>query len=294
MKIYEGWTGIMTNLLIAISNIVENPITDLVSHYSGSNRANNMGDALEVYIKDVFCNSLSKTNQEKDTLYSQNFSYLGNTNNPPDIIIKESDAIEVKKIESLSSAIALNSSYPKNKLHHDDSRITNECKSCESTPWEKKDIIYAVGVAPKGTDKLKALWFVYGDCYAANRATYTRIADKITNGIQEITDVEFIETNELAKVKKVDPLGITDLRVRGMWHIANPIKVFEDHVSGIREKEFTVNAIILEKKYNSFPVKDRNRIEKIKIKGFSIKDIQIKSPNNPANLLRAKLISYEK
>ncbi len=33
----------MTNLLKAITNIVENPITDLISFYKGSNRANSMG-----------------------------------------------------------------------------------------------------------------------------------------------------------------------------------------------------------------------------------------------------------
>ena len=48
-----------TNLLIALANIIENPITDLVSHYKGSNRANNMGDALETYIKDIFCYSIN-------------------------------------------------------------------------------------------------------------------------------------------------------------------------------------------------------------------------------------------
>jgi hypothetical protein len=75
---------------------------------------------------------------------------------------------------------------------------------------------------------------VYGDCYAAKRDIYQRIADKISNGISEISDVELVDTNELAKVKKVDPLGITDLRVRGMWHIENPIKVFQDvaHING--------------------------------------------------------------
>ena len=90
----------MTNTLKALANIIEKPITDLLSYYEGSNRANNMGDALETYIKDVFCNSLEKGNQEKDRLYRQNFSYLGNSNNPPDIIIKNGDAIEVKKIEN--------------------------------------------------------------------------------------------------------------------------------------------------------------------------------------------------
>jgi len=33
--------------------------------------------------------------------------------------------IEVKKIQSKGTAIALNSSYPPNKLHSDDSKITD-------------------------------------------------------------------------------------------------------------------------------------------------------------------------
>jgi len=45
----------MTNLLVALSNLVKNPLTDVVSHYRSSNRANSMGDALEFYVKDLFC-----------------------------------------------------------------------------------------------------------------------------------------------------------------------------------------------------------------------------------------------
>jgi hypothetical protein len=110
-----------TNILIALCNLIENPITDLVSHYQGSNRANNLGDALETYIKDLFCGAV---NQTDDSVYGIFFSYLGNQNNPPDVIIKNGDAVEIKKIESLTSAIALNSPYPKDKLYADDSRIT--------------------------------------------------------------------------------------------------------------------------------------------------------------------------
>jgi len=47
-----------TNILITIANLVKNPITNLFSHYRSSNRINNIGDALEFYIKDLFCNSL--------------------------------------------------------------------------------------------------------------------------------------------------------------------------------------------------------------------------------------------
>lgn len=195
----------MTNLLIALKNLVQNPITDLVEHYQGTNRANNMGDALETYVKDAFCNSFNLINQEKDQLYHQNFSYLGNQNNPPDIILKGGDAIEVKKIESETSALALNSSYPKNKLYYNDTRITQECKNCENPDtWESKDIIYTVGVAKNAT--LKILGFVYGDLYCANREIYQRIADQISVGVQQIPDLEFTETNELGKIKKVDPL----------------------------------------------------------------------------------------
>ncbi len=284
----------MTNLLQAIINIVKNPQTELIQLYVGSNGANNMGDALEAYIKDVFCNSLSADNKQKDGIYSQYFSYLGNTNNPPDIIIKNGDAIEVKKIESFTSAIALNSSYPKNKLYSDDSRITEACRNCETVPWQQKDIIYSIGVSPKGTNTLKALWFVYGDCYAADRHIYTRIADKITNGIAQIQDVELATTNELAGVKKVDPLGITNLRVRGMWHIQNPIQVFNNVTTIDKNSALTINAIILTEKYNSFPESDRNKLESLQDKQLTIQNITIQSPNNPAHLLDAKLISYVK
>jgi len=278
-----------TNLLIALTNIVENPIVDLVSHYKGSNRANSICDALENYVKDVFCHSVNSTD---DITHSQYFSYLGNQNNPPDAIIQNGDAIEVKKIESLHSAIALNSSYPKDKLYRKDSRITESCRNCEDSDWIEKDIIYAIGISPKNTKKLKALWFIYGNCYAANSEIYQRVADKISQGIQEIPDVEFIETNELAKVKKVDLLGITDLRVRGMWHIENPIKVFKNVATVETRHDLTVHAIISTEKYATFPQEDKIKLESLQNDFFKITDIQIKSPNNPAKLLNAKLLTY--
>ena len=54
-----------TNLLIAIVNLIKNPITNLVSNYRSVNRANSMGDALEFYVKDLFCNSLNENDIEK-------------------------------------------------------------------------------------------------------------------------------------------------------------------------------------------------------------------------------------
>jgi len=225
-----------TNLLIALKNIVDKPVTNLVSHYSSSNRMNNMGEALELYVKDIFCNSLEiETLAEKNEIFSKYFSYIGNQNNPPDLMIKGGDAIEVKKIESLNSGIALNSSYPKNKLYSDSAMITKACRECEE--WTEKDLLYVVGVTKN--DILKSLWFVYGDCYAASSDCYERIRTKISSGLRELADVEFSETNELGRVNRVDPLGITYLRIRGMWHIENPNKVF-DYVAETNTTDFVV------------------------------------------------------
>jgi hypothetical protein len=104
------------NTLVAIKNIVTMPIGELQSFYKSRNRANNMGEALENYIKDVFAGTLHETNEQNRLIRLEEvFSYSGNQNNPPDMIVRNSDAIEVKKIESVGVALALNSSYPKAK-----------------------------------------------------------------------------------------------------------------------------------------------------------------------------------
>lgn len=281
----------MTNILRALKNITENPITDISARYqaNGRNRANNMGEALEAYVKDLFCNTFDIQNEtEKNRIYSEMFSYIGNQNNPPDLMIANGDAIEVKKIESIGSQIALNSSYPKDKLYSDSPMITQDCRECEN--WREKDIIYIVGAMQQ--DKLKALWFVYGDCYAASKDIYERIKSKISEGVNSLLDVEFSETKELGRVNKIDPLGITYLRIRGMWGIDNPVHVF-DYITKIeKDSELTVNAVMLTEKYNSFPESDRQAIENVTSDNFTISDIEIKSPNNPAKLLNAKLIKF--
>jgi len=278
-----------TNLLIAIKNIVESPLSNIVYHNNSSNRANLAGDSLEHYIKDVFCNSLqTETTAEKNKIFSQNFSYIGNQNNPPDLIIRNGDVIEIKKIENLNSAIALNSSYPKAKLHADSPMITKSCRECED--WREKDILYIIGVVAK-ENILKSLWFVYGDCYAAEKEIYEKIKNTISEGLEELPNLELAQTNELGRVNKVDPLGITCLRIRGMWHIENPNRVF-DYLTKNSEDEFSLNAVLLRSKYDSFPAEDRKALENLKNTNFSISNINIKSPNNPANLLDAVLISF--
>ncbi len=279
------------NIINAIFNIVTDFSRELTRDLHGLNRANQMGGALEEWVKDIFANTIHVDDeQERLIRLSWVFSYLGNQNNPPDIILRNGDAIEVKKVTNKDATLALNSSYPKNKLFAHSPLITQSCRQCEEN-WVQKDILYIVGVVPKN-QTLHSLFMVYGEDYCASPNTYERIRQAISTGIQTIPDIEFTSTNELAKVKKVDPLGITDLRVRGMWSIASPFKVFDYIYKRDLTKSFNFACIINQEKYQSF--NNTILIENLigRIDGFNIQDVYIKNPNNPAQLKSAKLIHF--
>lgn len=206
----------MTNILEAIVNITNDNLVAIKNHYSGRNRANNVGEALEMYIKDAFANTIQEQDDQlKNSKFNQVFSWLGNQNHPPDIMIRGGDAIEVKKTQSANSDLALNSSFPKSNILSSSNMITQECRTCEN--WSEKDLIYCVGHT--SDHSINTLWMVYGNIYAAKQETYQIIKQKITDGINQIPNVELAETNELGRVNRVDPLGITNLRIRGMWQI---------------------------------------------------------------------------
>jgi hypothetical protein len=132
---------------------------------------------------------------------------------------------------------------------------------------------------------------VYGNIYAAKHETYQIIKQKITDGINEIPNVELAETNELGRVNRVDPLGITNLRIRGMWQIQNPRRVFNYlHTTG---ENFELVAVIPTNKYNSFPTDSKNKIETFQNPNLSSANVQVKDPNNPVNLIDAKLIIFK-
>jgi hypothetical protein len=103
-----------------------------------------------------------------------------------------------------------------------------------------------------------------------------------------------LETVEIGKVKRVDPLGITELRIRGMWQIQNPLIVYEDSCEIEDEEKFHLFALMRKDKYDLFSERDRKKLESISNTNFAINDIKIKSPNNPAKLLDAKLIKFSK
>lgn len=244
------------NIINAIIHLVNNPITELVQHYQNRNRANSAGDALEEYIKDLFANSFSLPENDRIKRHSEVFSYLGNNSNPPDAMLKNGDAIEVKKIENPHSALALNSSYPKAKLFANSPMISRSCREAEE--WTEKDLIYVVGVVDE--NKLNHLAMVYGEDYCASEECYLR---------------------------PVDPLGITKIKYATL-EVKNPFQVFNDIYEENHSNEFNFMAIINDEKWekldNRYLLTENNQIK--------IQNIQIKSPNNPLKLKSAKLITY--
>ena len=282
----------MSNIIDAIINIISNPVIKITDYSKSHNRANNMGEALEEYVKDVFANTVGENDQAiRNRALQSVFSYSGNQNNPPDMMLRNGDAIEVKKIENKNSQLALNSSYPKCKLYKNSSMISEGCR--KATDWgteSEREIVFVVGVCKENV--LSSLTMVYGIDYAASAEVYEKIARIIKDGISSIPDVELAETNELGRVNKVDPLGITYLRVRGMWGIENPTKVFNYIYSPVQDKQFNFMALINTEKYNSFV----NHIELDNlvglVAGLEITDVEIRNPDNPVELKPAKMITF--
>ena len=225
-----------------------------------------------------------------DKYYPQNsneyFSYEGSKNNPPDLILKDGDAFEIKKIVSASASdIQLNSSFPKNKLKFDDPKLTAECRNCELKPWKEKDIFYVIGVV---SDKIKSIFFVQGECLACSHDYYENIfnevKDHIANGKFTIE-----KTKELGRIKNIDPLNFTNLRIRAMVSLKNPYRIFE--FCKIDEyKNLSVFCIMTFQKYFSFKENITDLLaQKVDIK---IEDKKICSPADKSVLLDCKYIQF--
>lgn len=280
----------MSNIIDAIINLVNNPVTGVESTKLANNRTNMAGDALEEFVKDLFANTFGMPENERMRVWNKVFSYLGNSNNPPDSMLKGGDTIEVKKVTTDNGSIPLNSSHPKQKLKSISPLINNACRTAEN--WIEKDMIYAVGVVKN--KNLKRFCMIYGLDYCAEEKCYLDLKQKIKDGVMSISSIDFAESKEIGHVNKVDPLGITYLRVRGMWGIDSPWKVFNYIYQKPANADFDFMCLINEDKWATFDNTSKLvELEKL-VTNLSIKYVQIKNPDNPAQLKNAKLITFIK
>jgi hypothetical protein len=177
-------------------------------------------------------------------------------------------------------------------LYRNDGRITDACQKCDGGNWTTKDLFYAVGCTQNG--KLRYIFFIQGTCYAAEKSIYDRIEKRIKSGVEDCIRLNGIEggseTVELGRINRVDPLGITNLRIRGMWMIQNPLHVFDYIYHYNRSQDFSLVALMKEEKFDSYPQEDKRAIAE-NDRGIKSKLVRVKNPNNPAELIDAQLIT---
>jgi hypothetical protein len=281
----------MSNILKAIQVIVGHYASGLSDNADSSNRMNAMGEGLEQFIKDAFANSFNLTKAEKIQSYASTFSYLGSQNHIPDMMLKGSDAIEVKKNENRTSSLVLNSSYPKAYLNKDYPKLKQECRDCET--WTVKDLLYVIGTVTKKTKNLNQLWMLYGNCFAAGASFYESLLTDVSQSISTNLNDLVSETEEISRLNAVDPLKITNLRVRGMWETSNPSAVF-DYLKDVdlSFSGFQLYCLMKREKYLSMSEVDRTSVEEMKDDNFTISDVKIQNPNNPADLIDAVFIVF--
>ena len=282
-----------TNLLKSLVNISKSNHLDLTNvkyDSEDANRIQQVGAGLEVFVRDSFCGIPGAIANHKKN-YEKFFSWLGSKNNPPDAMLRSSDAIEIKKHENLKYPnLALNSSPPRAILRHNDSKIKTKCKKAEMTPWVK-DYLYALGGIQH--NNVKEIIFCYGDCFVANDEVFQKPLNVISDSLKKLEGkgIEFQDTNEIGKVKKIDSLGYSELRIRGMWGLSSPGKIFKNQIEKNGNEELLIVGIMKKEKFEKFPEEDRKNL---KNNSFNVKHFQASDPNDSEKQIDLVLVKYSR
>lgn len=266
------------NVLHAILNLSNSYFQNDIENKKSNNRINDVGNGLENYIQNLFLGNLEPTEENIKNI----FSFTGMKNHPPDLILRGGDSFEIKKRESLKGQLALNSSYPRNKLFASDKKIAKKCIECEE--WHEKDLFYVVG--HERNKKLQTMFFVQGTILAAPKEYYEKYLTSIKDVLRPLGSSD---TNEIGRFNNVDPLKRTNLRVRGMFGMASPFELFNFYQSG-NEKRIAINILLEKEKFFSFPKKDRDRIHDMK--NITFLEKELKSPETKNQNLKCVFLSY--
>lgn len=278
------------SVLKGICHIVNSGNFSLEDKVTGVNRLNQSGEMFELYVQNALSGCLlTKDDGERTRQFLHAFSYKGNNTHPPDLMLRDGAAFEVKKTETKTpNEIALNSSSPKDYLHRTESRINEGCRNAEA--WTKKDFVYVLGHCTKGI--VRDIYFCYGDCLAANQESYLKVHDSVVKCFDG-SGLTFGKTKELGRLNGVDILRRTSLRIRGMWIIQSPQRAFPSLKKPSDKATFCLRALVLTSTYDSMREYCMTDLNEAMKKGLQVIQTQIYSPNNAAKMLDATYIFYE-
>ena len=252
-----------TNVLIALNNIFKRNSTRLTPIFRSNGTVNAAGDSLEYFVKDMFCTGASQYqyDYEKEKVYHNYLSWTGDSSHFPDFIVKGGVGVEPKKQNSATANLSLNSSYPKDYIEPNTQNVpTLKTPGFLETGWHKKPIIYVAGHlnTKKGLDenKLHSIWMVYGNTMVAHNDKYLFLINEIREAIKASTNAQLVASKELARAKGIDYLKYTNLRVRGMYELEHPAKIFSKYIQKLS---------LPKEKSHVFVVMLKSEYEKIKI-----------------------------
>jgi hypothetical protein len=281
------------NILTAIKNISDFKTNNMREYFKdyATAQIKTVRQEMEYYVKDAISGSFKSVKDKKPTdRYNGVFSYVGSKNKPPDMIIQGGDAVVIKTIMTYKGSLTINNYPPKDRLKWNDPWILKNCRELDGGQWNSKDIFYVIGWTEKR--RMKYLNFIHGCCFIPEEEVYNKKIHGLKKNIYNYLESEGLEASStigLGKVNNMDPLGITNLRIKGVWSIMNPLKIFSDTFSYDKNKDFTLIALMLKNKFDSFPKKDIDAI--VNDKQIEIKDVKIGNPNNPRKKIDAKLIT---
>jgi hypothetical protein len=281
------------NILTAIKNISDFKTNNMREYFKdyATAQIKTVRQEMEYYVKDAISGSFKSVKDKKPTdRYNGVFSYVGSKNKPPDMIIQGGDAVVIKTIMTYKGSLTINNYPPKDRLKWNDPWILKNCRELDGGQWNSKDIFYVIGWTEKR--RMKYLNFIQGCCFIPEEEVYNKKIHGLKKNIYNYLESEGLEASStigLGKVNNMDPLGITNLRIKGVWSIMNPLKIFSDTFSYDKNKDFTLIALMLKNKFDSFPKKDIDAI--VNDKQIEIKDVKIGNPNNPRKKIDAKLIT---
>ena len=291
----------MSDVLLGLAHLIKHSNFQLPSLKGvGGTDSTPLGKPFEVYCKDWLSLLLPGNVNQRLNFYDQAFSYQGADNNPPDVMYRggnAGDAFEFKKTESATAALPLNSSYPKDCLTNTSPGLLSVCINCE--PWTKRTFYYVIGRVKKGDQRVSSLWVVDGRLMASKHSDYI----KVFTGLQVVVDafitsqkLHKIDSVELGRIRTIDPLDKTVLRVRSMWELESPQKTFAK-VEGVKpdKKKAVLHALILDSSWENYSAQSKTAITSlVGREGFALTNVtNIPDPSNPQKILSAKLIRYE-
>lgn len=292
----------MSNVLLGLAHLVKHTNFSLPAAsddaYSGTVPK---GSRFETYCKDWL--SLLRPGNVTDRFkqYEKAFCYQGAANNPPDAMFRggnEGDAFEFKKTESQSSSVVLNSSFPKDVLKVSGRGLLDQCRNCEK--WTQRVFYYVIGHIKKNTDLITSIWVIDGRLLCAPDTLYESLFSSLRGSVETFVasnSLKSIESVELGRLRKIDHLDKTVLRVRSMWELESPVKTFSN-VSEIKipKGRSVLHALILDDQWDRHSDAARNEILSLATTpGFTCTHLKnLQNPTDPARNLSARLIRFER